>query len=1350
MKFLTIIFSILFFIPAYTFSQTYNAVSGNNGTSIYINSVVFNTINNSSGGGDDDGDGDAGYDFFSNTTTVTKGNTYTLTIDVVKQSKPEIYIKAWFDWNDDGDFTDAGEEYVLLTNSNQTSVSQSITIPATASSGNIRLRISYADGNPVTHSGNYNNGETEDYEITVISPAPQPEPSNHVTNFSATATGENDIDLSWTDASGGQLPIAYIIKANTTGSFTNPVDGTDPAEDTDLSDGSALVKVNYGVESYSFSSLNASTQYYFKIWPYTNTGSDIDFKTDGTIPTSNATTLSPPGPGDLFYYVSDSDDGLYLINRNTGSCSFIGSTGASNIEAIANWPANGNQILYAADAGNLGTINTSTGVFTVISDVDADGLANGSEGSQALSDIDGLAFDPRTGVLWASHRRSGTYDLLFKIDKSSGKFIKNAFGQGKDYIVIAGTGVYEDFDDMAVSPADGTLYGVSNNGTNDQILTINKTTGAINVVSTFSSVSDVEGLAFSNDNNMYGSTGANSDMGTNNDFLNIDWTTGNTTTVNSNMCGGGDVEALAALVEEANLIEGRVYHDANQNQNDDSESGLAGVIVKLYNDVNSNGQYDSGDEFLAQTTTDANGDYHFDYASTGDLVILINQSSLPSGYALTTDNIETASFASQSNTDSGNDFGADTGSDCDGNGIPDFVEGTNDTDGDGIPDNCDLDNDNDGILDSEEGIADLDGDGIPNYLDLDSDNDGIPDAIEANGGIAPTGYNSSTARITGSDSDNDGLLNSVDNAPSTAYGSSSTSTLPRGDNDGDGIKDFQDLDSDNDGILDIIEAGGTDSNGNGQVDGFTDSNNNGYHDAYESSPLPIPNTDGTWETMHSLKTLPNYLDLDSDNDGIDDTTEGYSTADLQYPSILTDSDNDGILDLWDNNTGGSPINPNDADADGTPDYIDTDSDNDGIPDSIEGNDSNNDYNPDISPSNTDNNENGIDDAIDNFCSGTTKITNTSSDYAEETNSDGSVYLTSSDLELVNDDYNGGHQTVGLLFSGLNVQQGQTISSAYIQFQTDEVSTGSVTFTIRAEDTDNAAIFSTSNYDISSRTTTTASVTWSPADWNTVGETGPNQKTVNIASVIQEVVNRAGWSSGNNIAIIITGPDNPTNYRIAENNPSLEINIAGGLSYACGTNIALQDYDGNGVKDWRDDNSGDDDPLPIELLSFEVKANKNIIEIIWTTASEINNDYFEVQKSKDGLNFETIETIDGAGNSNKIINYQTIDYNPYEGISYYRIKQTDFDGSFSFSEIKAVHFSQQINLKIYPNPASDILNIQSSSTGIIEIRNQNGSLVYKAEVQESTSKININELASGVYILRFISNENIEVMKFIKR
>ena len=148
----------------------------------------------------------------------------------------------------------------------------------------------------------------------------------------------------------------------------------------------------------------------------------------------------------------------------------------------------------------------------------------------------------------------------------------------------------------------------------------------------------------------------------------------------------------------------------------------------------------------------------------------------------------------------------------------------------------------------------------------------------------------------------------------------------------------------------------------------------------------------------------------------------------------------------------------------------------------------------------------------------------SADDAEERAS-GSMKLTSSDLELVDDGTKRPDQTVGLRFNDLNIPQGAVITRAYLQFQVDETDTGAVTLQIHGEDADNALAFTRSKFNVSSRQTTDATVTWSPPAWTTVGEAGPDQQTTDISdisSIIQEIVNRPGWTANNSIALLITG------------------------------------------------------------------------------------------------------------------------------------------------------------------------------------------------------------------------------------
>jgi VCBS repeat-containing protein len=142
----------------------------------------------------------------------------------------------------------------------------------------------------------------------------------------------------------------------------------------------------------------------------------------------------------------------------------------------------------------------------------------------------------------------------------------------------------------------------------------------------------------------------------------------------------------------------------------------------------------------------------------------------------------------------------------------------------------------------------------------------------------------------------------------------------------------------------------------------------------------------------------------------------------------------------------------------------------------------------------------------------------SSDDAEERAS-GSVSLTSSDLELVLD---ADIQNVGLRFNGITIPQGANITSAYLQFQTDETNSEATTLTIQGQADSNPLAFTNSTNDITDRALTTANVGWSPAPWTTRGHAGPDQQTPDISTVIQEIVNQPGWSDGNSLVIIITG------------------------------------------------------------------------------------------------------------------------------------------------------------------------------------------------------------------------------------
>lgn len=875
----------------------------------------------------------------------------------------------------------------------------------------------------------------------------------------------------------------------------------------------------------------------------------------------------------MFYYVADGNDRLYSININTLTITNIGSTGVSNIEAIAYWPLPGANRLFAANGGTFGEIDTNSGSFTSIGEIDGGGTANGALGPQTLNDVDGLAFDGQTGQLWGSERKSssGAFDLIFKIDTATGLFIPNAFGLGIDYIVIDGTGLFEDVDDIAFDPIGGLIYGNTNvGGNNDLLIQINKFTGVVDGIASLSN-NDVEGLSFHNGGQMYGSEGSG------NQISRINKVNGVMNVLNS--LSGGDPEALAALVADASTVVGRVYNDVNRNGVDNSEAGIAGVRMNLYLDVDSNSVLGANDILIQTAVTDASGDYHFYFATLGYLIVNVDLSTAPVGYGPTTVNLDSAIFLDTitfGEINSNNDFGLATGTDTDGDGIPDFYEGVGDSDGDGIANYLDLDSDDDGILDEATRVIDTDADGVPNYLDLDSDNDGISDAIEGNGGIEPNGYNPSTGRISGSDTDSDGLKNTVDNAPGVAYGAGSTSPYPLPDTDHDGITDQLDLDSDNDGILDIVEGGGTDLDFDGRVDGYTDSGNDGFHDPAQTTPYDIVNADSTYEATNSMELKPNYRDNDSDNDGIDDTREGQPTNNYRTRIFDQDYDSDGIIDYWDIGLGGLPIDPIDFDGDGMDDYTDLDTDDDGVIDFIEGNDLDMNGVADVALSNTDADSNGIDDSFDGNCT-LTELSVTSTSHAEQKGS--SVDISSSDLELTRES---SEQIVGLYWSKISVGPGASVSNAYIQFETDESGyTGDVNLRLRAELSTNASTFTTSSNNVTNRTLSSDSVDWAiTAQWTPVGSAGAAQRTPDISNLLKAVAAQPGWTINSPFVVVIERSDGGSNRRVAENDPILYYTPGDSIfaAHGCASDVALQNTDGDAQPDWRDVDDDDDGRL----------------------------------------------------------------------------------------------------------------------------------------------------------------------------
>ena len=152
----------------------------------------------------------------------------------------------------------------------------------------------------------------------------------------------------------------------------------------------------------------------------------------------------------------------------------------------------------------------------------------------------------------------------------------------------------------------------------------------------------------------------------------------------------------------------------------------------------------------------------------------------------------------------------------------------------------------------------------------------------------------------------------------------------------------------------------------------------------------------------------------------------------------------------------------------------------------------------------------------------------------EESSTGSMYVNSSDLELV---YDGSNQIVGMWFGGVNIPKGATITNAYLQFKVDETSAEASNFSIQGEASSNALAFASTGRNVSARLRTVSAVSWSPSSWLTLKAAGTDQRTPNMAPIVQEIVSQAGWAAGNSVVMIITG----SGHRVAE---AYEVNPAG--------------------------------------------------------------------------------------------------------------------------------------------------------------------------------------------------------------
>ncbi len=175
-------------------------------------------------------------------------------------------------------------------------------------------------------------------------------------------------------------------------------------------------------------------------------------------------------------------------------------------------------------------------------------------------------------------------------------------------------------------------------------------------------------------------------------------------------------------------------------------------------------------------------------------------------------------------------------------------------------------------------------------------------------------------------------------------------------------------------------------------------------------------------------------------------------------------------------------------------------------------------------------------------------------------------------------------------------------------------------------------------------------------------------------------------------------------------------------------------------------------LPVSLIFFQVKTDKDFVWMNWATESELNFDYFSVERSLDAISFQEIGRVQGHGTTRERHDYEFTDVMPVVGKLYYRLKTVDFDGYTEYFNIAAVEFAQQKSFKIYPNPVVDnkinfVLNFDAQQGTEIRATDLSGGEVFRFPVSENQFSLPIS-LNPGTYLFKIYSEGYSEVKRIV--
>jgi hypothetical protein len=180
------------------------------------------------------------------------------------------------------------------------------------------------------------------------------------------------------------------------------------------------------------------------------------------------------------------------------------------------------------------------------------------------------------------------------------------------------------------------------------------------------------------------------------------------------------------------------------------------------------------------------------------------------------------------------------------------------------------------------------------------------------------------------------------------------------------------------------------------------------------------------------------------------------------------------------------------------------------------------------------------------------------------------------------------------------------------------------------------------------------------------------------------------------------------------------------------------------------------PLPVNLVSFTARKLNGSVKLSWTTAQESNSREFIVERSVNSGNWETIASVPANGNATTTINYSATDAHPAKGNNYYRLKMVDKDAKFEYSVVRRVNFDEPVSYTVYPNPATNLLNIAmdnaTAARSSVQVLNVQGQVMLNKQNAGNNQlvQLNISALTSGIYFLKIVAADgSVHMEKFAK-